>query len=198
VTVAVAAVLAGARGYQAIAEFAAELAPDVLRRLGIPRGTPPSVKCFRLTLQKLDADDLDRLLSAWVVRQQSLTGQPVALDGKTLRGSATATTPAQHLLSAVLPHLGLVVAQQAVSAKTNEIPGAPALLAGLPLTGAVVTADALHTQVDTARAIVETHQADYVFTVKDNQPTLKEDIATLGLEGFPPSARGRHQGPRAD
>lgn len=186
--VAVAAVLAGARGFQAIAEFAAELAPDVLRRLGLPRGTPPSVKCFRLMLQGLDGDGFDRVLSGWLVRQQILTDHVVALDGKTLRGSATATTPAQHLLSAILPDLGVVVAQQAVSAKTNEIPCAVPLLASLPLAGAIVTADALHTQAATARAIVG-QQADYVFTVKDNQPTLKEDIATLGLEGFPPSAR---------
>lgn len=195
--VAVAAVLAGARGFQAIAEFAAELDPDVLRRLGIPRGTPPSVKCFRLTLQRLDGDGFDRVLSTWLVRQQILTGHVVAIDGKTLRGSATATTPAQHLLSAILPDLGVVVAQQAVSAKTNEIPCAAPLLASLPLAGAIVTADALHTQVATARAIVG-QQADYVFTVKDNQPTLKEEIATLGLEGFPPSALRRDQGARPD
>ena len=195
--VAVAAVLAGARGFQAIAEFAAELAPDVLRRLGIPRGTPPSVKCFRLTLQRLDGDGFDRVLSAWLVRQQILSGHVVALDGKTLRGSATATTPAQHLLSAILPDLGVVVAQHAVSAKTNEIPCAVPLLASLPLAGAIVTADALHTQAATARAIVG-QQADYVFTVKDNQLTLKEDIATLGLEGFPPSALRRDQGARSD
>lgn len=196
--VAVAAVLAGARGFQAIAEFAAELAPDVLRRLGLPRGTPPSVKCFRLTLQRLDGEGFDRVLSAWLVRQQILTGHVVAIDGKALRGSATATTPAQHLLSAILPDLGVVVAQQAVSAKTNEIPCAVPLLASRPLAGAIVTADALHTQAATARAIVDDHHADYVFTVKDNPPTLKEEIATLGLEGFPPSALRRDQGARTD
>jgi hypothetical protein len=167
--VAVAAVLAGARGFQAIAELAAELAPDVLRRLGIPRGTPPSVKCFRLTLQRLDGDRFDRVLSAWLVQQQILTDHVVAIDGKTLRGSATATTPAQHLLSAILPDLGVVVAQQAVSAKTNEIPGAAPLLASLPLDGAVVTADALHTQTATAQSIVVDNRANYLFTVKDNQ-----------------------------
>ena len=58
----------------------------------------------------------------------------------------------------------------------------------LPLAGAVVTADALHTQEDTARYLVESKQADYVFTVKDNQPTLREDIAELNLKAFPPSA----------
>jgi predicted transposase YbfD/YdcC len=52
----------------------------------------------------------------------------------------------------------------------------------------VVTADALHTQKETARYVVEVKKADYLFTVKDNQPTLKQDIADLHLEAFPPSA----------
>jgi len=143
---AVVAVLAGARSFQAIAELAAELSPDVLRRLGLRRTTAPSTKCFRLTLQKLDSACLDTVGSTWLLRHQVLIGHPVALDGKTLRGAASPTTPARHLLSAILPDLGLVIAQQAVSAKTNEIPCAAPLLAPLPLEGAVVTADALHTQ----------------------------------------------------
>jgi predicted transposase YbfD/YdcC len=54
----------------------------------------------------------------------------------------------------------------------------------------VVTADALHTQQDTARYLVEGKKADYLFTVKDNQPTLKQDIEDLHLEAFPPCAHG--------
>ncbi len=194
--VSAAATLAGARSFQAIAEFAAELAPDLLRRLGIPRGAPPSVKCFRLTLQKLDSHHFDRVLSAWLVPHQILAGHPIALDGKTLRGSASATTPARLLLSAILPDLGVVIAQQAVPATTNEIPCVAPLLAPLPMAGAVVTGDALHTQAATARYVVAEKHADYVFTVKDNQPTLTADIATLGLEAFPPSAHRRDERPR--
>jgi len=80
-----------------------------------------------------------------------------------------------------------VVAQAAVPADTNEIPGLPRLLAPLPLAGAVVTADALHTQSETARFLVEEKGADYVLTVKDNQPTLRDDIAALRLDAFPPA-----------
>ena len=81
-----------------------------------------------------------------------------------------------------------MVAQREVGEKTNEIPALPRLLAPLPLEGAVVTADAMHTQEATARYRVEEKKADYLFTVKDNQPTLKQDIAALHLESFPPSA----------
>jgi predicted transposase YbfD/YdcC len=60
------------------------------------------------------------------------------------------------------------------------------LLERLPLAGRVVTADALHTQEQTARYLVQDKQAHYVFTVKDNQPTLKDDIASLQMEASPP------------
>jgi len=185
---AVAAALAGACSFHGMAEWAAEVSPDLLRRLGSRRRTAPSEKCFRLTLQKLDPARFDAVLSTWLLRHHLVAGQPLALDGKTLRGSATASTPARHLLSAVLPDLGIVVAQHAVPADTNEIPCVSALLDALPLTGAVVTADALHTQVETARYLLDEKHADYVLTVKGNQPTLKADIDTLRLEAFPPSA----------
>ena len=58
----------------------------------------------------------------------------------------------------------------------------------LALEEAVVTADALHTQQETARYLVEDKKADYLFIVKDNQPTLRQDIAALELKSFPPSA----------
>ena len=81
-----------------------------------------------------------------------------------------------------------VVAQVAVGEKTNEIPCVKPLLGDMNIEGAVITADALHTQKESARFIVEDKKADYVFTVKENQPTLLQDIQDLGLEALPPSA----------
>jgi hypothetical protein len=117
-----------------------------------------------------------------------VAGQGVSVDGKTLRGAHDAGQSAPHLLSAILHQEGIVLAQRAVGEKTNEIPELPHLLAPLSIEGAVVTADALHAQKETARYVVEVKKADYLFTVKDNQPTLKQDIADLHLEAFPPSA----------
>ena len=71
--------------------------------------------------------------------------------------------------------------------KTNEIPELRALLAPLEISGQIVIADAMHTQTETARFITEDKKADYVFTVKKNQPTMFEDIASLPWEAFPPS-----------
>jgi predicted transposase YbfD/YdcC len=74
----------------------------------------------------------------------------------------------------------------AVGEKTNEIPCIKPLLADLNIEGAVITADALHTQKESARFIVEDKKADYVFTVKEYQRTLLQDIQDLGLEALPP------------
>ena len=70
------------------------------------------------------------------------------LDGKTLRGARRASGGQVHLLSAVLHGSGVTLGQCAVGEKSNEIPAAPVLLSRLELSGAVVTADALHTQRD--------------------------------------------------
>ena len=151
------------------------------------RYIPPSEPTFRRHLQRVDAEAVDAAISSWVCRQSS--GQAIGIDGKTIRGARRADGTQVHLLSAFLHQEGLTIAQREVSSKTNEIPEAKPLLAPLDLRGKIVTADALHTHKELARFLVEDKHADYCFTVKDNQPRLKEDIAYLGLnEDFPPSA----------
>ena len=186
--ISVCAALAGARSFKAIAEWAKDLTRDTLRRLGSPRWRPPSEPTIRRVLQKLDADRLDVEIGRWLIPHCRVAGQGLSVDGKTLRGAHDAGQTAPHLLSAILHQEGLVLAQCAVGEKTNEIPELPHLLAPLSIEGAVVTADAMHAQEETARYVVEEKKADYLFTVKDNQPTLKQDIADLHLEAFPPSA----------
>ena len=96
-----------------------------------------------------------------------------------------------HLLAALSHQTRATLAQTPVPDKTNEITALPDLLASLPLDDVVVTADALHTQRDTARFLVCDKGADYLLVVKDNQPTLKQDIATLRLDALPPGAHDR-------
>ena len=69
------------------------------------------------------------------------------------------------------------------------------LLEPLDITGKTITADALLTQRKLAKYLID-HNAHYVFTVKENQPTLRQDIADLQLEAFPPTAHADHQRPR--
>ena len=155
VGIAVCAALSGARSFCAIGEWAQGLTREALQRLGSKRWTPPSEPTIRRVLQGLDANRLDAQIGQWVARQQLRPGVAVAVDGKSLRRSHEAGERAPHLLSAILHQEAVVVAQMDVEEKTNEIPKLPALLAPLPLQGTVVTADALHTQKETARYLVE-------------------------------------------
>lgn len=187
---ALCAVLAGARSITAMAEWAAEQSPQTLRRLGSKYGRPPSERTYRRTFAVIDVKELDRRTGGWMAeQQQSLAATALAMDGKTVRGSGDGDNGALHLLSAIVHGSGVVVAQVSVGAKTNEITRVEPLLEERNLQGAVVTADALLTQKRIADYLVEEKKANYVFTVKDNQPTLKRDIAILGLEAFPPATR---------
>jgi predicted transposase YbfD/YdcC len=135
-------------------------------------------------LADLDGDAFDTAVSRWLVglhtppADQPSRRRAYAADGKTLCGSGPAGSQV-HLLAAVDHHTGAVVAQTAVDGKTNEITRFAPLLAGLDLDGAVITADALHTQRDHARWLVEQRNAGYVFVVKKNQPTLYHQIKHL-------------------
>lgn len=192
--VAVCACLSGARSYAAIGEWAAELPQDLLRRLGCRwheekrRYIPPSEPTIRRTLQSVDADELDRILGEWLSAQ--CEGDALAVDGKTLRGSGGGDGKPVHLMAALVHKEGVVVAQRAVDEKSNEITALRPMLEPLDLRGKVVTADAMHAQVEHARFLVEEKGADYIFTVKGNQGNLLREIQELNPEDFSPLVRG--------
>lgn len=208
---ALCAVLAGARSFTAMGEWAAEQSRETLLRLGCGRGKAPSERTYRRLFDRIDVEDLDRRTGQWIAQQQRLLrGSGLAMDGKTVRGSGEGGKPALHLLSAIVHGSGTVVAQVGVESKTNEITRVEPLLAGLSIEGVVVTGDALLTQREIARHLVEDKHADYVFAAKDNQPTLRKDIEDLfemeeqerrrkqagrkeppKQEAFPPSAPDR-------
>jgi len=120
---ALCAVVAGARSFTAVAEWAADADEHTLRMLGV-RGAVPSESTFRRTLQRLDADVFDGLAGTWVQRRTApgrREQRVIAVDGKTLRGSASGGEPGDHLLAA-LDHIhGAVLGQVEVGAKTNEV-----------------------------------------------------------------------------
>ena len=119
---AVCAVLAGARSFTAIAEWAADADQETLARLGVT-GSVPSESTFRRTLQRLDADTFDDLAGQWAA-QRTAPGpggrRMIAVDGKTLRGSGRGGQHSRHLLAALDHACGVVLGQVEVGAKTNE------------------------------------------------------------------------------
>lgn len=193
---AVAAVVSGARSFEAMAQWARQCTQPELRRLRCRRNPrtgrleAPSEPTIRRFLQSIDAGAVDAVVGPWVTRLSLRDADAVALDGKTLRGARRADQSQVQLLSLVVQTSGITIAQREVDSKTNEIPVAPELLRPVPLEGKCVTGDALHTHGGLAQYVVEEKKAHYCFTVKDNQPLLKKDIDTLFDEqgDFPPSA----------
>lgn len=193
--VAACAVISGARGSCAIAEWAERADSALLRRLKCRRSPTdrgayiaPSEPTIRRVLAALQVDQLERVLADWLqAHNGAAPTEAVAIDGKALRGSRQ-QEKCVHLVAAIGHQSGSVLNQVKVADKSNEIPAVKPLLDPLPLAGKVVTGDALHTQVETARYLVEDKQAHYVFTVKDNQPGLKTAIEQLSLNAIPPSA----------
>jgi len=188
--VAACAVLSGARNFLAIGEWANDLPQDLLRRLGCrfhPEKRvfmPPSEPTIRRQLQSVDANEFDLIINEWLAQQAD--PDAVAVDGKTLRGARDSGGKKMHLMSAILHKEGVVIAQKPVDRKTNEIPMFQPLLDPVDLKGKVVTADALHTQVEHANYLKEKKEADYFFTVKGNQGTLLKSIEDLEDEDFSP------------
>jgi predicted transposase YbfD/YdcC len=185
--VAVTAVLAGARSFAAIGEWAADLPTEHLTRIGLgSSAASPDESTLRKLFARLDADRLDQVLGAWAwTRTAVINGRRViALDGKTVRGARTATNTAPHLVAALDHTSGTVLGQVAVAAKSNEIPAVRGLLACFDLTDVVVTVDAMHTQTDTATTIT-TAGGNYVFTVKGNTPTLRRQLKALPWRHVP-------------
>jgi predicted transposase YbfD/YdcC len=175
------AVLAGADSFVEIARFG-DKKLDLLRRFRPFRDGTPSHDHLGDIFAALDAEQFHRCFVAWVA---SLTGVPegvVAIDGKTVRRSGgKAGKGAIHMVSAFAAGQRLVLGQTKVAEKSNEIVAIPRLLDLLAIEGAIVTIDAMGCQRAIARKIVE-KKADYIFGLKGNQGTLRDDVELLVSE----------------
>jgi len=184
---ACAAMLCGYKSYSAIAEWGRNYGCALTRALGFTRDDTPCAATLHSVLRGIDVTQLEAKLQAWAESvRTALPPMPgeeegVACDGKRLRGSSKQGAPGAHLLSALGHRLGLTFTQQVVADQTNEIPVMQRVVQDLVLTGLVVTVDAQLTQQHIAQAIVG-GGGDYLMPVKENQPQLYEDIATLFQE----------------
>jgi predicted transposase YbfD/YdcC len=204
--------MAGMTTLTAIAEWV-RLRADWLRQV-LP-GTRQQFPCpatYSNVLRAVDADQVTQVLANWLTRLEAarrcgeepsrLLGQPeareqhvqVALDGKTLRGTLAHTAPdqgSQHVVALYETQTGLVLAQQAVPDKGNEITLEASLLTPTQIAGRIVTADAMHTQ-RTCCADIHHSGGYYVLLAKANQPTLEEDLRLFFSEP-PPDCRDWRQ-----
>lgn len=188
----VVALLCGARGQSAVAQWGRERLEDdpaLLAALGLPPGRSPCVATLHRLYKQLDVDAFEAALGAWLGRTVSEPAgsgsstrgpEAVAIDGKVLRGSqpqredASDSVPGTYLVAAYAHASGVVLGQVRTAGKGQELAAARTLLKQVPLEGRVVTADALLTQRDVSEQIV-TDRGDYLLPIDNNQPALLAD-----------------------
>ncbi|HWS85340.1 MAG TPA: ISAs1 family transposase, partial [Ktedonobacteraceae bacterium] len=177
-TCLVAALLCGRNSTLAVAEWCRDEQPLLEEVFGRRKYYCPDDSLYRKLLPRLDVSQVEGALADWIrMTLVASADDPIALDGKTVRGAGTDEKQAPHLLSFRTHHSQETLLQIEVEEKTNEIPIALAYLAALPVAGRVFTADALHTHVPFFLRVQQLG-GDAVLVVKDNQPTLHEHLAT--------------------
>lgn len=199
--VTVFAALSGAGNFRQAGDRAADLPQELLALAGARTHpvtghcVPPSEPTIRRVAHDIDADAADAQVCRWLREQaqaaaiaegraaanageSGLIG--LAMDGKVVRNTCppgSAQGSEVTLFSAMLHREAVVIAQMRVPDETNEITQVAALLAGIDLTGVVLTGDAAHAQRATATHVTTERGGHYCLTVKDNQPTLRAQIA---------------------
>ena len=143
----------------------------------------PSESSFYRALKIVSPQQIQAVLDPWLDQILGVVDpeELVAIDGKTLNHSGV------HLVSAItvpsLRCLGVVP----VPSKTNEITALRQLVEPVDLDGRLVAMDALHTQDETVQKLLYEKGADYIVTLKDNQPTLAATAQNLLPQASPPS-----------
>ena len=183
IVIALCAVIAGAQDWQQIALFGRKRIDWLRGLMALPNGVP-SHDTFERVFSRLRPGAFQACFRQWVQAiSDGLHLRHVAIDGKTLRGSGSAQLGPLHLVSAWATEWKLSLGQVAVDSKSNEITAIPELLKLLELQGALVTIDAMGCQKAITEQIVAAG-ADYVLAVKDNQPTLHEDVFQVFMAGL--------------
>jgi predicted transposase YbfD/YdcC len=176
--IAVSACIANCDDWNMVVLWARQRESWLRRFCELPNGIP-SHDTFSRFFARLDPVAFHDAFIGWMQEIQEITnGDIVAIDGKTIRRSFDRNPDghgAIHMVSAWLTKNRLVLGQLKVEEKSNEITAIPELLKLLEIKGALVTIDAMGCQKEIASEIVK-HGADYLLAVKDNQPTLAEDV----------------------
>jgi predicted transposase YbfD/YdcC len=179
ITIVIIGTFCGFRNLKQIQEWAShkKIKRVLYEHFGVER--VPCYYWLTRLLKIIEPKSMGECFTRWVLSllPEKMEGQAVSFDGKTVCSTAKMERYENplHIVSAQISELGLTLGQEAVDGKSNEIPATQRLIKTLRLQGCVVVADALNCQKDTATAIIG-QGADYLLSVKDNQPNLKKDI----------------------
>ncbi len=170
------AVLSGADDWVAISLFGKKKIKFLRRFLSFANGTPSHDQLGNV-FAAIDEKQFRQCFIDWASSLHQAIKGVVAIDGKTLRRSfdKAGGKSAIHMVSAWCSEQNLVLAQTRVDKKSNEITAIPELLELLEIEGTIITIDAMGCQRDIAQLIIS-KKADYIFSLKGNQGTLREDV----------------------
>ena len=180
IVIAICAVICGAEGWVDIENYGRSKITWLKTFLELPNGIP-SHDTFGRVFSILDAQEFQAAFYSWVLAVNEITqGQIINVDGKCMLGSEDKPLGkrAIYMVSAWAAANQIVLGQRKVDEKSNEITAIPELLKILAISGCIVTIDAIGTQTNIAKTIIEA-DADYVLSVKENQGHLYEDISVL-------------------
>ena len=186
--IAICATICGADNWVAIETFGKAKKDWFTQLLNLEHGIP-SHDTFGNVFAAIDTQKFSEAFSRWVADLAQLTqGQVIAIDGKCLRGSIDRASgkAAIYMVSAWAHQNQLVLGQQKVDDKSNEITAIPKLLLQLDIAGAVITMDAMGCQTKIAAQIIQ-QGADYVLSLKGNQGELHDDVKTFFNSSLAPT-----------
>ena len=168
------AVICGATSYAKVEMFGKSKKEWLGTFLELENGIPDACT-FRNVIKEIDTQKLHTLFCEWMKSVANELYGVVAIDGKQARRTKDAKKRPLHVVSAFSAEYGLVLGQLACEEKSNEITAIPKLLEILEIKGCIVTIDAMGTQTNIAKSIID-NGADYILALKENQKTLYNEV----------------------
>jgi predicted transposase YbfD/YdcC len=181
ISLVVIGIICSADSWDAIEEFGKAKIEFLSTFLTLENGIPSHDTISRV-FASIDSVKFEKCFISWVnsLKDKDIKREVIAIDGKTICGSKDSfhNTKATHLVSAWACNNKLVLGQTKVDGKSNEITAIPVLLDLLDIQGSIITIDAMGTQTEIAKLIIE-KKADYILALKGNQGTLEQDVESI-------------------
>lgn len=198
--VAACAFLSGYTSYIGIGEYVKNLSPEAVAKFKFKKDLKrrPEETVIRKFINKLTPDAFYSRLYAWLDKNgYTKKINHIAIDGKAMKSCIGDNQRAVINVSAVDAGSGITLAAKQVDAKSNEIPAVQDLIDSINVKNTLVSADAMHLQVDTAKQILS-KGGDYLFALKGNQQSLLCDVERLHQKTFSPCLQNNLQSTRQD
>ena len=174
---AIVAMAAGAMSWGMIEEFGQIYIETLRQYYPFVKGAP-SDDTIRRMFEMFDPKHLNEFLMKYFVPKVDMEDEQLSIDGKSLKGSKRNRSRPLHFINVYATNAGLTLFGKEVDEKTNEIKAIPEALDALDIKGTVVTIDAMGCQKEIAKKITD-KGADYIFGLKENQPTLYSAVEKL-------------------